>query len=95
MNDNKDIKNIQESMFVQSNYYARELEYVIDTIKQFSRNINVDIAKKNDNVKLLLNYINNIKYKDVFNSSKEKLQCDMLTLKLKEKNNKLLHEKKE
>ena len=95
MVENKDIKKIQESLFNQANYYARELEYIIDTIKQFSRNINVNNIKKNDKLISLLNYINNIKYKEIFNNAITKLQYDILMLKIKDKNNKILQEEKE
>lgn len=96
MKENKDIIEVQTSMFVQSNYYARELEKVIDIMKNKCCDINMSLLlNKDENKKVieLINFINSIKYKNIFDTSKDNLHYDLLIKKYNNKNNENINNK--
>lgn len=94
MEHQNDIYDIQNSIYRQTNYYARELERIIDKIKidansiniNFIHNININFSQNKEEckkLKQLLDFIQNLKFKDIYNDSQVILQSDVLKEKLR------------
>ena len=91
MNENnekyiEDISFIQNDIFRQTNYYARELERIIDKLKIDSSTINLKNINKKDEIEkigILIKYIMSLKFKDIYTDSQIILKSDALKEKIK------------